>query len=95
MKMARNIAHTALLFFVTFVGTTPAQTPEDLFKKLTEAIKAHCPEASIEVTDKKFKAKYDTMVFMSIAKKKRGVNMVRSHTIQKARTGGASFSGFL
>ncbi len=67
--------------------TTP---PEDMIKRLTETIRKHCPEASIEVTKEAFIAKHDTMRFTLHGRGKDGV--ARQETFARE---GPNYTGFI
>jgi len=76
-----------LAFGIPVMATPP---PENVFKKLTETIRKHCPGATMEVTEKGFKAKHGTIVYTLHAQSKTGE--VYAQTYQQE---GPNYKGFI
>jgi hypothetical protein len=70
-------------------GSRAAPPPEDMVKKLTETVRKHCPEATIEVTKEGFTAKQGTIVYTLHNRSKTGE--VYPQTYQQE---GPNFKGF-
>lgn len=80
----------ALALAVAGSGSTPQPPPDDLIRRLTDAIRAHCPNATIEVTKEGLIAKHDTMLYTVHRRSKGG--MVSPETYQEE---GPNADGFL
>ena len=86
--------NTLMLMALALLATAPRGVteplPDDLVKRLGAAVRQHCPEAQIEVTETAFTAKYGTMMFTVHARNKTGE--VQATTYQEE---GPNFRGFL
>jgi len=81
---------SALVVLAFAIPTMAAPPPNDMFKKLIETIRKHCPDATIEVTEKGLKAKYGTIVYTLHARSKTGE--VYAQTYQQE---GPNYRGFV
>jgi hypothetical protein len=76
--------------FVTASTMFAAPPPDEMVQKLTETIRKHCPQATIEVTESGFVAKSGTMMFTLHGRWKTGE--VDPKTFQQD---GPNFKGFM
>jgi hypothetical protein len=67
-----------------------APPPENLVKAMTEAIKKHCPDATVETTENAFVAKSGTMTYTVHDRSKTGEVSTTTH-----RQEGPNFKGFI
>jgi hypothetical protein len=88
--MKRILFLTTLLVLALAQGSVAAPPPEDMVRKLTEAIRKHCPDANIEVTPEGFTAKYGTIVYTLHSRSKTGEVYPQTYSAE-----GPNFKGFL
>jgi hypothetical protein len=84
---------TALTLFALLAtaGFSPAAPPpDDLVKRMTEVVRTHCPDATIEATDEGFLAKSGTMKFTVHGRSKTGEISPKTHQEE-----GPNFRGFV
>lgn len=86
--MPRILALIAVLVSANLSQAAPP--PDELVKKLTEAVRKHCPDATIETTEEGFVAKSDTMKFTVHARSKSGEIFPKTHEEE-----GPNFKGFV
>lgn len=98
--MKRNISALLAVCSILTVGVgflladddEPKVTPpsKELVQKMTEAIRTHCPDATIEVTKREFIAKHGTMIFTVHGGTLNGVFQRKTHEQE-----GPNSKGFL
>ncbi len=86
----KSLIFVAIAFLMSSMKGWSAPISDLLTKKLTVAIREHCPEAQIEVTEKTFTAKFETMMFTIHNRNKGGV--FSSSTSQEE---GPNYKGFI
>jgi hypothetical protein len=87
--MYRTILATTA--FLVSGGSAFAEAPPDeMVKKLTATVRKHCPDATVEVTNEGFVAKFGTMTFTVHGRGKSGEIFAQTHQQE-----GPNFKGFL
>src|SRR5262245_12863856 len=64
--------------------------PAEMVKKLTDTIRKHCPDATIDVTKEEFVAKFGTMMFTVHSRSKTGEVFPQTHQQE-----GPNYKGFM
>ena len=80
----------SIAVLVTVHAATAEAPPDELVQKLTQAIRKHCPDATIEVSKQAFVAKFGTMTFTLHGRSKTGEVSPKTHQEE-----GPNYKGFM